>query len=133
MNISILADISDVMKSTHPVFGIPIGLCLLLFVLFKVFNSNQNTGNKTKPGELEAKARELEREAKRLQDEVVQSMRETGLKERLDIVNPKPDYEISEKMPLKEQLLSDLRKEAALGMMTKQEYEAKRKKIFDMP
>jgi hypothetical protein len=41
MNIVFLADISDVMQSSHPVFGVPIGVCLLLFVLFKVFSSNQ--------------------------------------------------------------------------------------------
>jgi len=119
-----LADISDVMKSTHPVFGIPIGLCLLLFVLFKVFGSNQNTANNTKPGELEAKARELEREAKRLQDEVAQSTK---------VANPKSDCGLPETKSVKEQLLIDLRKAAEMGMMTKKEYGIKRQKILDMP
>jgi len=124
MNTFILADISDVMKSTHPVFGIPLGLCLLLFVLFKVFSSNQSTANKNKPGELEAKARKLEREAKRLQDEVAQSTR---------VANPKPDYGLPETKSVKEQLLIDLRKAAEMGMMTKKEYGIKRQKILDMP
>jgi hypothetical protein len=45
MNISILADISDVFQSPHPIYGIPMGLCLLIFVLFKAFSSNKTPPN----------------------------------------------------------------------------------------
>jgi hypothetical protein len=41
MNIFILADISDVLQSPHPVFGIPLGVGLFVLILYKLFTSNQ--------------------------------------------------------------------------------------------
>jgi hypothetical protein len=41
----ILGDISDVMQNPHPVFGIPLGVCLLLFALLKAFKSNDSPNN----------------------------------------------------------------------------------------
>lgn len=136
MNTFILADIQDVLHSPHPVFGIPLGLGLLLLILFKIFSSDRNVASDAEIKAREAKARELEQEAKRLQDEVAQSMKGAELKEqlkKLDSVNPKPDSEITEKMSVKGQLLSDLRRAAEMGMLTKREYGIKRQKILDMP
>lgn len=43
------------------------------------------------------------------------------------------ESETTENVSVKEQLLIDLRKATAMGMMTKQEYESKRQKILNMP
>jgi hypothetical protein len=31
------------MQTIHPIFGIPVGLCILLLVLFRMFKSNDST------------------------------------------------------------------------------------------
>jgi len=127
MNILILADIQDVMHSPHPVFGIPLGVGLFILALYKLFSSNQapppppkndfpthNTPNNDF------------------------STRYIPPKRLDDIPNTKPDHEVTEKLPvkellLKEQLLSDLRRLAEKGVLTKEEYEVQRDKVFNMP
>jgi hypothetical protein len=38
----ILADFSDVAQTPHPVFGVPIGVGLLIMALYKLFKSNDS-------------------------------------------------------------------------------------------
>ena len=150
MNSYILADISDVMQMPHPVFGVPLGVCLLLFVLFKVFSSNQAPPSPPRNDFQSFPPQNIPpREIPPFGEHIFigsDSCFHCGLKRDFlirtrkqkcdgvdDIVNPKPDYEITEKVSVKEQLLSDLRKAAEMGVLTKKEYEAKRQKILDMP
>ncbi len=107
------------MQSPHPVFGIPLGVGLFILILYKLFTSNQ-APPPSAPPKNDFPTRYIP--PKKLDD----------------IPNPKPEHEVIEKLPvkellLKEQLLNDLRRLAEKGMLTKQEYEFQRDKVFNMP
>ncbi|HEY5297729.1 MAG TPA: hypothetical protein VIK59_07375 [Verrucomicrobiae bacterium] len=123
MNILILADIQDVMHSPHPVFGIPLGVGLFILAIYKLFSSNQ--APPPAPPKNDFPTQNI-------------PTRYIPPKRLDDIPNTKPDHEVTEKLPvkellLKEQLLSDLRRLAEKGILTKEEYEVQRDKVFNMP
>jgi hypothetical protein len=42
---AILADFSDVAQTPHPIFGVPLGVGLLIVALYKLFKSNDSPSN----------------------------------------------------------------------------------------